>query len=160
VSQQSINNFKCREGTNKWKTTEEAATAAEQKVVESTATKEKDQESHALAAEVRREITQMTEALVVTDHADLLVRTASVQDVLSERVLREEASAATDQEDHSARVTTDHADLLVRTASVQDVLSERALKEEAAVSETPARRASQKETSTTSAMRMRAESTR
>jgi hypothetical protein len=94
VSQQSINNFKCREGTNKWKTTEEAATAAEQKVVESTATKEKDQESHALAAEVRREITQMTEALVVTDHADLLVRTASVQDVHSEKALKEEAAVS------------------------------------------------------------------
>ena len=138
----SINNFKCREGNRKWKTTRKAVSAAEQKVVESTAMQVEDQEFHAQAHAVLKGYLARA-----TSHADHL-----------EKVLKEEASATTDREDHSARTTsvqedrsertakdqeghleriqkedstlTDHADHLERTASVQEGRSVRTAKDQ------------------------------
>jgi hypothetical protein len=166
----SINNLKCREGKDKWKTTRKAVSAAEQKVVESTATQVKDQEFHVLVHVALKEFSDRTakeEALVVTDHAEALAkaqREASVTDhaEVSVKVLRE--ASVTDQEEtlervqkEEALVVTDHAEALAKAQTVQEDHS----KEEAtAVSETLARRASLREISTTSVTRTRAESTR
>ena len=154
MSQQSINNFKCREGKKEWKTTEEAAMAATQKAVESTAMQVKDQEfhvqAHAAAKELSAVKTDQEDHLerVTTVREDRSVRTAKDQEGHSEKVLKEEVSEATVQEDLLERTMTDHADL-----------SEKVLKEEA-VSRIQEERVSTRRTSTISVTRTKAESTR
>ena len=166
----------------KWKTTEKAVSAAEQKVVENTATQETDR-------------TRVSEA---TDLADLSVKTQSVREGHSEKTARDqedhsekadlserEASEATgladlsvrtqnvlgdrsektakDQEDHSVRTMKGQEDSLARTAKDQEdhhSVREVSETESQGDSEIPAERASTEMTSTISVTRTRAESTR
>ena len=137
----SINNLKCREGKKKWKTTRKAVSAAEQKVVESTATQVKDQESHVQVHVALKEFSERTvkeEALAATDQEEASEKVQSVQEELSVRVLREaleivqeEASEKAQREE--ASVATDQEEALVRVQTVQEDHLARVLKEEASV---------------------------
>ena len=82
-----INNVNSREALKKWKTTEEAAMAAEQKAVESMA----------------QETMVQAQAREHSDHADHVLKT--VKEGHSEKTLREEPSVVTDHADHSLTIT-------------------------------------------------------
>ena len=116
---------------------------------------------------------------LVTDQEEALVKAQTVQEETSEKILKEDHSvkavhsAATDHVVHSAKVQTDRADHSARVLTVQEEASVKARREgvshlteevsqtESQVdSETQARRALQSVISTTSAMRVKAESTR
>jgi hypothetical protein len=148
----SINNFKCREGNRKWKTTRKAVSAAEQKVVESTAMQVEDQEFHAQAHAVLKGYLARA-----TSHADHLEKVLTVREEISERTVSSETTdhvvhsvkdltdragrsekAQTDHADHSERVLTDR---VVRSAKAATVQEEVSVTEEAPDSEEQPRRA-------------------
>jgi hypothetical protein len=132
-----------------------------------------DLADHSVRAEHSVKV-QREEASVVTDHADHSARATtvredhSVKEDHSVRVQREEASVVTDHADHSVRAMTVQEDHSARAVHSEKVLKEEASaeREEAlatesqADSETLQRRASQREISTISVTRTRAESTR
>jgi hypothetical protein len=127
----NINHINGREGIRKWKTTEEAAMAAGQKAVESTAAGTTVQATEKDLADRASEAEKEGLHSALTDLAGLLVK-ATEKEEASERIQKEEASA--ERDDHSAM--TGHASLSAKAtereeASERERASERTQKEEA-----------------------------
>ena len=171
-----INNVNSREALKKWKTTEEAAMAAEQKAVESMAQEtmvqaqareHSDHADHVLKTvkEGHSEKTLREEPSVVTDNADHSLTITEKEEASEEKeealekTLREEASVVTDHADHSltttereeasAAVREDHSEIVQKEGASEDHLQ--------ADSETLEERALTRKNSTTSVTRRRAE---
>ena len=121
----NINHINGREGIRKWKTTEEAAMAAGQKAVESTAAGTTVQATEKDLADRASEAEKEGLHSALTDLAGLLVKATETEEA-SERIQKEEASA--ERDDHSAM--TGHAGLSAK-ATEKEEASERIQKEEA-----------------------------
>ena len=136
---------------------------------------EKGGHSERILKEEASAATEKEGASAATDHAELSLKMeiedlmAAVREDHTERIRKEEASAATEKEGASA--ATGLAELSLRTAkeslsaTVREDLSQvkeslMATEGRTAVSETQERRVSIRRTSTTSAMKRKAESTR
>ena len=182
--------FNSREGIIQWKTTEEAAMAADLKAVGSTAA---DQEEHStrVAKEDRLTATEShseRESHLVTDHVEVSVRVARGHAEASVKTISavKESRSATDRADHSQRAAresrsavreeasavrenhsaTDHAEASARVAREDhSMVKERASAVTGSHSAereeaSVQRRASTRRISTISVTRTRAESTK
>ena len=128
--------FNSREGIIQWKTTEEAAMAADLKAVGSTAA---DQEEHStrVAKEDRLTATEShseRESHLVTDHVEVSVRVARGHAEASVKTISavKESRSATDRADHSQRAARESRSAVREEASVKAEKEDRSVERERA----------------------------